>query len=453
MQATHEVAPHLETLKRALGDKIGTQVTEEDLQSELAKYLDYGVPPDQAVRTILRHHGAGTPAPGGAGAATAPSPPPGVDTSERLPLTQVVGGLPFVRLKVRFLTINTKLVNARGEQKEIFWGLLGDESGTAEYTSWRPLEGLAKGDVVEVEGAYTKEWNGRLQINFGDRTRLEKRAADDLPETPVTYEDVAIGDLRQGLRGLRVKGRLLDVSPREITVQGEPRTIYGGTLADASGRVEFTAWHDHGLQADTVVTIEGGYVREFRGMPQLNFDAEASITVHADEAEAGVPAADELAATSTMTLGDLAERGAGEGAFVGTLLEVRPGSGLIYRDPETKRVVQPNDPGAVPDLRIKGILDDGTGAVNFVATTAITQELLGKTVDQCIEEARNAMRTEVIHDQLAAKLTGFQYVIEGFARTDDYGLMLIARSMKRRELDAEGAAKDLLATMAEKEGA
>ena len=126
MQAI-DLAPHIEALKRALGSKIGSDVSEQDLKDEFAKYLEYGVPVDQALKTILRHHGVATPA----GPRPGSSPP----VTERLPVAKLPPTSPSVIVKARLLTLNTKTVSARGEQKEIVWGLLGDESGSIPYTS------------------------------------------------------------------------------------------------------------------------------------------------------------------------------------------------------------------------------------------------------------------------------------------------------------------------------
>src|SRR5688572_6513394 len=269
MQAI-DLAPHIEALKKALGTKIGSDVSEQDLKDEFAKYLEYGVPVDQALKTILRHHGVQSPAANRQGS----SPP----VTERLPVAQLPPNSPSVVLKARVVTINTKTVNARGEAKEIVWGLLGDESGTIPYTSWRPLEGLAKGDVIQVDGAYTKEYQGKPQVNFGDRTKITKLDPSELPAaTAAEVRDVPLAELREGLRGLRVTGRVLSVAPRQVNVQGTQKTVWGGILADASGQVEFSAWHDHGLKAGDAVTIEGGYVRAYRGQPQYTFDADAKV--------------------------------------------------------------------------------------------------------------------------------------------------------------------------------
>src|SRR5687768_10651952 len=75
MQTTSpaEASAAFANLKRTLEGK--TQATEQDLSDEFQKYLDYGVPIDQAVKTILRHHGVQTAAAPRANApATGPLP-------------------------------------------------------------------------------------------------------------------------------------------------------------------------------------------------------------------------------------------------------------------------------------------------------------------------------------------------------------------------------------------
>ncbi len=449
MQTQEQIAPHLEKLTRALGDKVGTEVSEDDLRDEFAKYLEYGVPVDQAIKTILRHHGV-------QGGPTAAPAGPNLDSQERVPLADVPGGVPYVNLLVRFVTLNTKTVMARGEEKQILWGLLGDETGTRPYTSWRALEGLEKGDVVAIKGAYTKEFNGEIQINFGDRCRLEKRDASELPEIKQEVKDVTVADLQPGLRGFRVKGRILDVSEREVVARGEPKKLWSGQFADETGKVEYTSWHDHGLEAGQAVTIEGGYIRSFRGVPQFNFDADAKI----EKGAKGLPPAEDLDLSPVVTLAEVIERAnANDITVVATLLEVRPGSGVVFRcsDASCSRVLAngmcrlhgKQEDGGQPDLRVKAVLDDGTGAINMVATRAITEQLTGKDLDTCLAEARNAMRYEIIQDQLAEKLTGRVFELRGDARSDDFGPMFITRSMSEHALEINAEARKLLADLDE----
>lgn len=432
-----------ESLKKQLAGKLGADLDETDLRDEFQKYLDYGVPVDQAVKTILRHHGI----------AAAPGLRAGFTSNqERVTLSQLPPTSPGVHLRVRVLSLNTKPVMARGEQKDIVWGLVGDESGTAPYTSWRPLEGIAKGDVIDVQGAYTKEYNGQAQVNFGDRTRITKLAAEELPQTPFAFKDTPIADLKEGLRGIRVNVRVLNVGDRQITVQGTPKTVWAGTLADASGKAEFTAWSDHKLQAGQALTIEGGYVRAYRGVAQYNFDADAKVTPFAGD----LADAETLSVQTAMLLRDLVARGGGSDVqVVGTLLEVRPGSGLVLRcpSPGCTRVLQAGlcrihnkvEGTPVPDLRIKGVLDDGTAAVNMTIGRELTEKLLGKSLDQAAKEAKDAFRPDLVQEQLREKLTGRVYSVRGNALADDFGLSLIVRSIQPAHEDPKAAATALLA--------
>lgn len=445
---TQDLAPYYNQMSKALGSKIGTQVTQEELQAEFENYLRYGVPPEQAVKTILRHHGVGV-APTTPTAAGTPAAPP---TLGRIPLAQLPPTASSVHVKARVLSITTKQVTARGETRDIVTGLLGDESGTAPFTSWRPLEGLEKGDVVEITGAYTKEFRGQGQVNLGDRTRIQRVEGDDMPRPPTPTNEVTVAALKEGLRGVKVTGRVLDVATRTVTVAGTPKTLWGGNFADATGHVEFTSWADHGLVAGAAVTIEGAYVRAFRNVPQLTFDAEAKVT----PAE-GVPEAASLRTAPATALWVLQERGSANDITVtGTLLEVRPGSGLIFRCPaphEGKVCGRVVAAGACrlhgkqegqPDLRVKAILDDGTGAVALTVGRELTEQLLGKTLDQAKAEAQAAFRPDLVVEQLKERVTGRIYTVNGFARSDDYGLALIARTLAPATEDVPAAAKALL---------
>ncbi len=431
---THDIAESFSKIEGALKDKIDAGLDVDELKAELQKYLDYGVPADQAVRTILRHHGVnGTPA---------PSPAAAVNTGERVPLTDLPGNVPAVNLTARVISLNTKTVHARGEEKEIYWGMLGDETATRAYTSWRPLEGIEKGDVLNIQGAYTKEWRGEVQVNFGDRTVVEKADPDAIPATPETFREVAIGELQAGDRGLQITGRILDIGTRQITVQGEAKTIWEGSIADETGKVTFTAWSDPGLEADQTVTIQGGYVRAFRGIPQFNFDSDATIT----PADVELPDAETLADAAVVPLHKLVENGGNDVTVIATLLEVRDGSGLVFRDPETNRVVHGSQitDECTPDLRIKAVLDDGTAAFSMIVNKELTEQLLGKDLATCQQLAKDAFRSEVIQEMLQEQLTGRIVKVQGNVLVDEFGATMLARTVALHETDTATVAQELL---------
>ncbi|HEX2021699.1 MAG TPA: hypothetical protein VHH36_03250, partial [Candidatus Thermoplasmatota archaeon] len=80
----------------------------------------------------------------------------------------------------------------------------------------------AKRDIVRMHG-------GTLQAG-------ERKVATLLPEE----------------RGIELVAKILTVNPKEITVKGQPKTIWYGYLADETGKVPYTAWKDLNLQPKIV---------------------------------------------------------------------------------------------------------------------------------------------------------------------------------------------------------
>ena len=78
---------------------------------------------------------------------------------------------PSVNLLCRVIAINPKNIIVKGEDRKIYYGLLVDESGTIPFTAWDDFE-IAKGDVLEISNAYTREWQGDTKLNFGGRTKI-----------------------------------------------------------------------------------------------------------------------------------------------------------------------------------------------------------------------------------------------------------------------------------------
>src|SRR3989454_10235383 len=82
-----------------------------------------------------------------------------------------------VNLLARIVSVNEKDVSVEGGSKRFLYGILGDPTTTIPFTAWEPLSvPLAKGDVVRVQNAYTKEYRGQVQVNFGSRTGGAQKA-------------------------------------------------------------------------------------------------------------------------------------------------------------------------------------------------------------------------------------------------------------------------------------
>jgi replication factor A1 len=152
-----------------------------------------------------------------------------------------------------------------------------------------------------------------------------------------------------------------------------------------------------------------------------------------------------------VAIEELERRGGAQAVAVqGIVIEVREGSGLVFRCPECRRVVRKGACSvhgrveATPDLRVKGVLDDGTGAISFVMGRELTEGLLGKTLDECKAMAQEAFDAEVVRDLLADRLVARPARIVGNVLADDFGLMMIANRVSDVDVDVRSEARALL---------
>jgi replication factor A1 len=87
-----------------------------------------------------------------------------------------------VRVEGRVLEVRPKAVTVRGERRQVFEGVIADDSAARPFTAWTDF-GLRPGEVVRVSGLYVREFRGRPQLTFDDRSRVERIDRRDLPPT------------------------------------------------------------------------------------------------------------------------------------------------------------------------------------------------------------------------------------------------------------------------------
>jgi replication factor A1 len=428
-----KLAPHIEEITRALGDKL----SEEQIAEELQKYVDvYKLSIPMAKRTIVKKYGGDA---------------SGFSAGFQRKLAELRPNEPNVDFVAKVLSANAKEVQAKGEKKQIVFGFLGDDTTTLPYTAWE-IEDLQlnKGDVVSVKGAYTREYQGRVQINFGNRVSIKKEDPSTVGDIQVAQgppRSVEIGELREAMGYVEVKGRILSLEPREVTVQGETKKIFSGVLADETGKVQFTAWSDFKLKEDEVVRISKGTVKAWRGIPQLNFDERGEVIKIKEK----YPSAEELRKTGVRMIAEIAARGGAVDATVrGVLIEVRDGSGLIMRCQECKRALQKGmckihgRVDGYPDLRVKAILDDGSGAVGVVMNRDLSEKLLDTTLDESMQKAKEKMNFDMVKDEMDELLTLKILTVSGPVTADQYGLSMIVKEAQLSTVDAKQEAEKLL---------
>lgn len=456
MQQTENLAPHIQEIARALQNRMEPDAIED----ELRRYLEYGVPLAQAKRDIVRMHGGNL-------------------AAGEKKIDALVPEDKGFELVAKVLTVNPKQITVKGAPKNIWYGLLADDTGQLSYTAWKEFP-LERGAWVRVRNGYAKKgFRDGVELNLGDYAVVEP-VADPGWTVKSTFQGSGTADggapsrvstartlreIKDGQTSITFTARVLECAQKTINTVNGPKTLMEGVLADETGRVPFSAWEPEKLPSDfaanAVVRVKGAYARAFRGVPTVNFGQYATVEVLPSNE---MPDAASLSQPIAFTLAELESAGGGEGILVeGVVLEVKKGSGIIERCPTNEagrtcnRVLQKREcrihgKQAKPayDMRIKAVLDDGHGAATFFAGREATEKILGKSLAQAQEQARDAMTVDVIQDELIEKLTARRVVVRGRASTDEFGLTLNVDDVEYAPArDAQAEAEKLLGALAE----
>ncbi|WP_435194540.1 Single-stranded DNA binding protein [Natronomonas sp. EA1] len=416
---------HAEELASDLG------VDKQEVLEDLEKLVSYSVPVDEAKGSLRRKYG------GGSSSASGGEP-------SKKSIGDVTTEDSNVTVTARVLTVGERTIRYQGDDQRIFEGELADETGTISYTAWQDF-GLTEGDTITAGNAGVREWDGRPELNLGQSTTLVQE--DETLEVPYPIGgDRELADLAPGDRGRNVVVKVEECERKTIDGRDGETEILSGVLADSSGKLPFTDWDPHSeIEAGGSVRIEDIYVREFRGVPSVNVSEHSHVIALQEEVETteGAPRMGIREAVDSGGVYDV--------ELVGNLIAVRDGSGLIERCPECSRVIQNGQcrtHGAVEgedDLRVKGILDDGTGTVTVILDDELTADIYGGGVEKAKEHARDAMDKEVVAESIAEDIVGKEYVVRGQLSVDEYGANLDATSFELAEDDPAARATALLA--------
>lgn len=421
-----QIAPIIEQIKEALPD-----TDEKKIRAEMDRYLKYGIMAKEAKKAIIRKFG-GTPA----------SFTPMGERS----LEDLKGGEMNIDLTVRCLSSNERIQRTANGEKTMVFGLLADRTMIRRFVSWdaHPLE---KGKDYVIKGASAKTFRGEVEVNLGNYTTLEEAPEGALEDLDVSklprfgnLQEVELKDIRPGMGNVQITAKVMNVEERTIDTEKGSKTIHSGMLADDTKRMRFTAWSDFGLEIGDVVTIKGAYVKDWRGIPQINFDDRAELEKEKDKDF-------NVMKTPRLPAEDLLGAGATDVEVKGTVIEVRDGSGLITRCPECNRAlingscsVHGEQDGNI-DLRTKLVVDDGTASLFAVLNTEITEEILGKTVGECAKEYSDD--EERIVSFLKERLLGREMIMRGNVIRDDFGPTMLPSQVKEDKEDYMEEAKTL----------
>ncbi|UTF52506.1 Single-stranded DNA binding protein [Natronosalvus rutilus] len=419
-----DIDTHAEDLASDLG------VDKEEVKADLQNLLEYSVPLEEATQSLRRKYGDGS----SGGSSGTPSARDVGDITPDDGSVTVTGVV---------LSAGERSIRYQGSDHVIVEGELADETGVIDFTAWEDF-GLSPGDTITAGNAGVREWDGEPELNLGESTSLS--FLEEPLEIP--YEvggDANLADLRTGDRAKTIEVAVLECEERTINGRDGETEILSGVFGDESGRLPFTNWDPvPEIEEGASIRIENAYIREFRGVPEVNVSEFSTVTALETDVDVGSDA-------PRLPIGEaVATGGVYDVELVGNLLAVRDGSGLIQRCPECNRVVQKGqcrthgNVDGVDDLRVKAILDDGTGAVTVVLDDELTEEVYGGDLEDAKDEAREAMDQEAVADTIRENVVGTEYRVRGHLSVDEYGANLDASTFEESDDDPVERAKTLL---------
>jgi replication factor A1 len=251
-----------------------------------------------------------------------------------------------------------------------------------------------------------------------------------------SYLDEADLEREELGRGGNEEARLADIDQDEQWIDAtakvvelwEPRSdsvAQVGLLGDESGRTKFIAFETSDLpelEEGAVYRLGNLVTDEYQGDFSVKLNRTTTIEQVDEEIEVGDDAV----------------------TVEGALVDIQSGSGLIKRCPEEgcTRVLQNgrcSEHGDVDgefDLRIKGVLDDGTTVHETIFGRETTEELTGISLEEAQQMAKDALDTTVVVEEMREDLLGTYYRISG----PELGRYVLADDVERLTEPADAEA-------------
>jgi replication factor A1 len=413
-----EYAPHIEEIKRALDNEID----EISIIAELKKLLQFRVPLGEAKRSLIKKFG-------------------GAEKSIIKKLNEVKIGDNNIEITAEVLEVTKKTINIKNIEKIVFTGILRDETALRSFSAWYDHD-LKIGDVVNITKAYVRNWQDRPEINLSLRSKVTK-----LSTRLQVLEDSALkklAEFKDGDINVHTEFAILSIDFHDINTKDGTKKIISGIIADEETKLPFTSWIIYPeLDIGNTIEVKNGYVRSFRGIPTLNIN-EGSKIIKLDHKI-------EFKEKIGSRIEDVIEKdGAYDVVVEGNILSIRPGSGLINRCPRCSRVIQKGmcrAHGKVDekaDMRIKAIIDDGTGAITLVLDSRLTQKICGIGIEEAKKLARIAMSQKAVEEEIKKKLQGRRLAARGNMSKGEFGITLVVSDVWEPHATIQQKAAQLL---------
>ncbi len=435
-----DLTPVIQELHAALDGKVSEEVLRKELEKYLVTYkTGITIAKDSIIRKYRNNRQSGTFL---------------NNSAVTKKIAELEGTEMIVTIVAKMIFVEKKDVVIKNIPKTIISGIAADDTGTAPFTIWSDMGEFQKGQVYTFKNAYTRVYKDQVQINVGIRGKVEPNdeVRFDLPSGTgagatggfSAAADMAIGDITDQTRSLNVKGVISGVQTRQINVKGEEKTVWGGIIADQTGKVQFTSWNDFGLKEGETLYIKNAYIRSWKGIPQVNMGDRTTV----ERIEETISAVS--GGPTQKTVEEVMKVGGGlDLSITGTVVDIRTGSGLIKRCPNCNRSVlnnvctQHGEVEPVMDLRLKLTVDDGTGAISAIVNRNDTESITGMTLDQAINLSKEKGDMGVVANKMGSILLMKKITVTGNIMSDEFGPQMSVRSASIGSTDVVAEAEAL----------
>ena len=281
---------------------------DEEIGKEFQRYeSDFLIPPEDALRSVIRKFQAATGVEVTSGSTTQ------VREEKKVQRFSELGSDDRnVSVEVAVISYTPRTQMIRGEEKQIAFGWIEDNPWEAsserirwDYKDWgNKAEALVPGSIVRLEGASVNEWNDKrsLKINRTTRVTVLKEGGGSAP--PTSNDPISIASASEVEGFVNIVGRVMSAKPDVIVRKdgsGELNVVRG-RVSDSSGSIGFLSWKEFKHDEGALVKIVGASVRKFRETPEIQINDGTVIETYRDTS---FPEIDELAESEKVSISEL----------------------------------------------------------------------------------------------------------------------------------------------------
>jgi len=281
---------------------------DEDIGKEFQRYeSDFLIPPEDALRSVIRKFQAATGVEVTSGSTTQ------VREEKKVQRFSELGSDDRnVSVEVAVISYTPRTQMIRGEEKQIAFGWIEDNPWEAsserirwDYKDWgNKAEALVPGSIVRLEGASVNEWNDKRSLNINRTTRVTVLKEGGGSAPPTSNDPISIARASEVEGFVNIVGRVMSAKPDVIVRKdgsGELNVVRG-RVSDSSGSIGFLSWKDFEHEEGALVKIVGASVRKFRETPEIQINDGTVIETYRDTS---FPEIGELAESEKVSISEL----------------------------------------------------------------------------------------------------------------------------------------------------